>query len=503
MKTLAALAALMMAQATITTVVVAAAPQAAIDIKSEFLRWKASTAGQLAYKNGFVPTRASSNAKMSIMDADEPTHDELTRFQNSIDALNRVQEKQPHASFSINTPFALMTKDEFAAYVKKSGAQVHIKEMKQRLVPQAPPTEGFAVASTNATTATVATIDYAALATATHTLTNASITVNGTRKLSTWSVNVDWQTKGCVTRIKDQGGCGVCWAFAATGALESGYCVQTGKLYELSEQEVVSCSRSQASCDGYNSAGAYDWLTRMNGGSICTEKSYPFVSGDGNAPNCKRHSNPSFKCEKPNLGAYFYGGGDFADHRQLEAAVLKQPVAMSIAAVGDAFQYYEGGVLMGDERNCPADQVNHEIIVVGFGTVDGIPYWKVKNQWAESWGDHGYMYIERGYQGHTYGACGVETYGFYPIFASASDARLNKRSTPPRWGYAYSGQTIKTIPGVWSADQCANRCLGEPGCVAFNMNAGASTCELKSTNTGMTRASLWSGVVISKAESLS
>ncbi|TYZ66742.1 hypothetical protein PybrP1_004600 [[Pythium] brassicae (nom. inval.)] len=525
MKTFFALAALAMIQASGAAV---AAQQTTGDIKSEFLRWKASEAGKQAYKNNLVPARRSSTSRMSLMDADEPTEDELTRFQNSIDAVARIQEQQPQATFSINTPFALMTKDEFQAYVAKSKVQEHLKEVEKRLNPPMPVAESATAAATslNASSAVAAaaaatgisagagslsaglestsTVGVTANSTSTSTSTTITVMNNGTRRLDTWVVDVDWQTKGCVTRIKNQGACGVCWAFAATGALESAYCAKTGKLYELSEQEVVSCSRDKASCDGGFAGYTYDWLTRLNGGSICTEKSYPFVSGEGNAPSCKLYDGASAKCEKPNLGAYFYDGGFFPDHKQLEAAVLKQPVAMSIAAYGDAFQYYTGGVLMGDEKNCPVDKINHEIILVGFGTLNGVPYWKVKNQWSEAWGDHGYMYIERGYQGHEFGACGVEKYGFYPKFPATSDPGLSKRTTTPRWGYAISGQQLRVLLGIWEPEQCASRCTQDASCVGYNWFPNPLYwCELKSTNTGLVSASTSSGSVISKAESLS
>eukprot|EP01084_Bolivina_argentea_P220462 373622_1 len=56
--------------------------------------------------------------------------------------------------------------------------------------------------------------------------------------------SVDWQTKGCVTPVKNQGQCGSCWAFATNGALECDAAALNGKLISLSEQQLVDCTRS-------------------------------------------------------------------------------------------------------------------------------------------------------------------------------------------------------------------------------------------------------------------
>ena len=68
----------------------------------------------------------------------------------------------------------------------------------------------------------------------------------------------DWRLLGGMTPVKDQGQCGSCWDFAATGAFEAAYLIATGDTMDFSEQQVLSCNAGSSSCAGGWMSDAYD-----------------------------------------------------------------------------------------------------------------------------------------------------------------------------------------------------------------------------------------------------
>lgn len=206
---------------------------------------------------------------------------------------------------------------------------------------------------------------------------------------------VDWVSKGAVTPVKNQGQCGSCWSFSTTGALEGAYKIKNGKLVSFSEQELVACDKTDSGCNGGLMDSAFTWIGK-NGG-LCTEASYPYTAAAGKRgscmKNCKAVSGSAPKGHKD------VAGNDAA----MMSALNKGPVSVAIEADKSAFQLYKSGVLT--KTGC-GTKLDHGVLAVGYGTSPS-NYYKVKNSWGGSWGEKGYIRMERGTAAGKKGMCGI------------------------------------------------------------------------------------------------
>ena len=229
--------------------------------------------------------------------------------------------------------------------------------------------------------------------------------------------SVDWRTKGAVTPVKNQQSCGSCWSFSTTGALEGIYAIKRANLVSFSEQQLVDCDYIRAGgtslgCNGGDMQSAMEWIGKNNG--LCTEQAYPYVSGT---------TQTNGPCQKT---CSIVSGSDISTTVSVSAnsdsammtALAQQPVSVAIEADQSSFQLYKSGVFTG---SCGTN-LDHGVLLVGYGTMNGLDYYILKNSWgSSSWGDQGYMYMGKGVDpsGKPYnggkGQCGVLMQGVYPV----------------------------------------------------------------------------------------
>jgi len=216
--------------------------------------------------------------------------------------------------------------------------------------------------------------------------------------------SMDWSQKGVVTPVKNQGGCGSCWAFSATGSVESSYAIAHGQLNSLSEQQLVDCSGGygNAGCNGGWMDSAFQYIQATGG--LALESQYTYTATDG---TCRASSYSMYD----KITGYTDVSADNSD--ALATAVCSRPVSVAIEADQTAFQFYSGGVIDG---GC-GTSLDHGVLVVGFGfdSSSNLNYWKVKNSWGTGWGEQGYVRICKDCnQNGAAGECGILSAPSYP-----------------------------------------------------------------------------------------
>merc|ERR1719191_1878328 len=227
---------------------------------------------------------------------------------------------------------------------------------------------------------------------------------------------INWRTTDAVTPVKNQGQCGSCWAFSATSAIESQLALIGGDEYsiELSPQQITSCTPSTGTygsdgCNGGFTEGAYEYvksvaglansfyipyqqsLTETSDTVACMTSQVEAIDGSmevlqGGYAAVTGYTYATPPCTGTSLCKN-------QDLDKLQAALEETPVSVCVNA--GAWNAYTGGVMTSAAcGSMAAFEQDHCVMAAGFNSTAATPYWIVRNSWASTWGEEGYIYLE-------------------------------------------------------------------------------------------------------------
>jgi cathepsin B len=233
-----------------------------------------------------------------------------------------------------------------------------------------------------------------------------------------------WSNCTVIANVRDQSACGSCWAFGSVSSFEARACIATGKDIKYSPEDTAFCSSAGFGCQGGNSA--WNWFKTAGvvtggdypdagSGDTCypyslapcahhvpASEKYPACPSDEGSAQCKSACTDSgysgsYDGDKLRATSAYSVRGEESIMQEL---VTNGPMYVAFDVYSD-FETYKSGVYHATSSDYLG---GHAVTMVGYGTLNGEKYWKIKNSWNEQWGDNGHFLIRRGTD-----ECGIES----------------------------------------------------------------------------------------------
>lgn len=199
---------------------------------------------------------------------------------------------------------------------------------------------------------------------------------------------------GWITPVRDQKGCGSCWAFGTVGVVEACANLYFNRFLnpDLSEQEIVSCNTDAGSCHGGLPIEATQYI-KNNG--IVDESCFPYASlYTTSAIPCAE------KCSQPTIitgigGTYAYNYDTLIKQNknpenEMKSKLIQAPIAGWFHSLGHVmtivgYKKLKSGDTIYDPESQKVITVNPDDSRIG-KTI-----WICKNSYTTNFGENGYL----------------------------------------------------------------------------------------------------------------
>lgn len=192
--------------------------------------------------------------------------------------------------------------------------------------------------------------------------------------------SIDWSKTRCDHGIMNQGPCGSCWAFAFVGMLSFRCCRDKGDEGWLSTQELVSCDKNNAGCQGGGIDTPIEYIKENKG--LVTEKCFPYQANNIACPGKCQDGKDWTKSHVCNCHKY----QDCQGVNGMKNCLTTGPANFGFE-VHQSFMHYKSGIYKCDNSRAMG---GHAVVAMGYSDAPEC-HFIVKNSWGDSWGDKGYF----------------------------------------------------------------------------------------------------------------